>query len=238
MSFLVINGCALFEKRETERVPAEEKEVIPPEQEKGIRGDVDNLMKDRAELRAEVDSLKSELTSLKGEIEAHNRQFEAFASWEKRISDLEMGLRELSLKKDEKIQVKASAQELYKMAKKDFQDKKYNEAAFSLKTLVEKFPKSLFVPEAHYLMGEAYFELKDYETAILEFDIVRKKFSKSKFVVSALYSEALSLEKIESLDESKVLLKIIVEQYPKNKLSKKAKLDLKRLENIKQPKKQ
>ncbi len=224
---LFLSSCALFEKKEGERVPAEEN---------GSQGDVDQLMKDRAELRAEIDTLKSELTSLKGEVESNHHKF---SELDQRVSDSLNSLerRVVDLETKEKTPIKTSAINLYKEGKKKFDEKKYNEAVSNLKLLVESFPKSQLVIEAYYMMGEAYFELKDYETAILEFDIVRKKFPKSKFLVPSLYSEALCFEKIDSINEAKLLLKTIIEEYPKNKLAKKAKLDLKRLENLKQPKK-
>lgn len=65
------------------------------------------------------------------------------------------------------------------------------EALRNYSALIEKYPKSPFIPEAHYRKGEIYFtDLKDHVRAAQEFEKVITKYSKTEFSKKA--SERLS----------------------------------------------
>lgn len=214
------------EEAEAEEVADDKEEETPP--------DIDADLKENADLNAEVQGVKQDVAFIKGEFENRDAQFksleektlQSLTSLENRIAELEKNLDQTP---SQKLSIKTTPLSLYEKGKNEVKDKKYRQAILSFQLLIERYPTSTLIDDAHYWIGETYFLLEDFKAAILEYDIIRKKYPQGTSVASALYNEAVCFEKLGSLKESRLLLEDLVSQFPGHPKSKMATQKLKAL---------
>jgi len=206
-----------------------------PQSFEEIHARLDKVIQDRADFRTEVESLKSDMAQFKGYIENDLKRSEALEkkllqlviSVERRLEELEKNINQGSLSSRGKSHQKITPSNIYQKGKAEHKKKKYRQAILSFRLLIERFPKSSLVDDAHYWIGETYFQLKDYQMAILQFDIVRKKFPYGTAAAPSLYKEALCFEALGSKNESRLLLLEVIDQYPGTSAAHKAHKHLK-----------
>lgn len=95
-----------------------------------------------------------------------------------------------------------------------FTKKDYTSARESFSSLLKSFPKSGLADNAQFQIAESYFNEKKYEDAILEYQKVIAKYTKSGRRSAALYKQAISLEKIGDVVNSKLRFKTLIDVYP------------------------
>ena len=231
--FLFLCGCARL--HHIVRGSAIQKETVNEvnnDRDRGedIQKDIDELKQNNADFQAEFDRIKSEVTSITGRLEGEKVQIEesfskmqsALVSLEERLNGIEERLEEVALDfKQERIRYSASG--LFQRGKKELRNKLYRQAISSFQMILEKYPKSSLVDDAHYWMGEVYFSLKDYQKAVLEYDFVRKNHPKGSAILMSLFKEALCFNELGSLEEARLSLTSVMNDYPKTQTALKAK---------------
>ena len=228
-----------------EEIQQEAQESVVEQQKEGEKAqesareeestNIDADLKEQADVNAEVQGLKHDVAFVKGEFENRDVQLksleekvlQSLASLEGRIEELEKNLGQS--KPQEKVSAKTTSTSLYEKGKNEITDKKYRQAILSFQLLLERYPTSSLVDDAHYWIGETYFLLDDCQRAILEYDIVRKKYPQGTAIASSLYNEAMCFEKLGSLKESQLLLEDLVSTFPDHPKSKMAVQKLKTL---------
>ena len=228
-------GCAIIKTKKDEPTQSENEEVTEEEQQEETTSDIDADVKESADVNADVQGLKQDVAFIKGEFENRDEKFksleektlQSLASLESRIEEIEKNLSQS--RPQEKLPAKTTPTLLYEKGKKEVEDKKYRQAILSFQLLLERYPASTLVDDAHYWIGETYFLLNDYQRAILEYDIVRKKYSQGTVIASSLYSEALCFEKLGSKKEAVLILEDLVSTFPDHPKAKMAAQKLKTL---------
>ena len=69
---------------------------------------------------------------------------------------------------------------------------------------------------AQYWLGEIYYAKGDWEMAILEFDKVIKKYPNAEKAPASLLKQGFAFEKLGSTKEATVLLREVMDKYPKS----------------------
>lgn len=116
----------------------------------------------------------------------------------------------------------------YEAGKKLFEEGQYEDAIEVLRPVAknkkgEEGRKSLF------LLGESYFATKDYASAALEFSEYKKKYPKDSLVPNAIYRQANAFRSMGKAKEAKLFYQELVDRFPKNNLTAKAKTEMKKL---------
>jgi len=103
----------------------------------------------------------------------------------------------------------------YKKAYNLYQKGDVRAAREDFKRFLKAFPKSKYVENAHFWLGECYFSEKKYDEAILEFDEVIKKFPKGNKAPDALYRQGMAFLEMKETTNAKLIFKEVVKRYPK-----------------------
>ena len=120
----------------------------------------------------------------------------------------------------------ASPDEAYKNAYELYSKGKIDEAQKEFKRFLEVYPKSKYVENSHFWLGECYFSQKKYEDAILEFDEVIKKFPKGNKVPDALYRQGMAFLEMKDTTNAKLILKEVLRRFPQSDQANRARKKL------------
>ncbi|TES90260.1 MAG: outer membrane protein assembly factor BamD [Candidatus Cloacimonadota bacterium] len=93
------------------------------------------------------------------------------------------------------IKLKLPTEELFRISKEYFDEKKYGRAIEGFKKLVFEHPGSELIDEAQFYLAESYFNTKDYENAIVEYRFTIENFQESPFLDDASYKLGLTYYK-------------------------------------------
>ncbi|MBX7147543.1 tol-pal system protein YbgF [bacterium] len=92
----------------------------------------------------------------------------------------------------------------------------YQGALTALKTFIADNPKSPYVENAQYWVGESLFAMKDFPKAVSEFQRVIKDFPKGSKVAPSLLKQGMSFFEMQSFDDSKAFLNKLITQFPQS----------------------
>ena len=118
--------------------------------------------------------------------------------------------------------------ELYKLARKNHEQKNYTEAE-KYYTAMLGSKSTWFDEKARYFLGKMYSDAGDNKKAIITFQDFVDKYPKSKNVANAVYAQAECFIALNQKQEAVVFLKDIVQRFPKTTEAKLAKQRLKSL---------
>ncbi|MBU0744450.1 MAG: tol-pal system protein YbgF [Gammaproteobacteria bacterium] len=116
-------------------------------------------------------------------------------------------------------------QQMYQAAIDLLPDKKH-ESVNELRDYLKKYPKGVYVANAHYWLGEINFLQKNYDAAEEEFKVVVDKYSKSKRVADAMLKLALVHQNQGRDEQAKKELNKVIKIYPKTSAAQLAKQQL------------
>ncbi len=102
--------------------------------------------------------------------------------------------------------------------------KQTEDARRALADLVENFPDSPLVADAHYYLGEIAYDEGEYESALGEFETVINHHKDSQLVPFSIYNAAWCKQKLEQFDAAEKLFSQLISQYPDHELAKTAKI--------------
>jgi tol-pal system protein YbgF len=120
----------------------------------------------------------------------------------------------------------AGPDEAYKKAYELYSKGKIDDAQKEFKKFLEAYPKSKYVENSHFWLGECYFSQKKYEEAILEFDEVIKKFPKGNKVPDALYRQGMAFLEMQDTTNAKLILKEVLRRFPQSDQANRARKKL------------
>ncbi len=113
-------------------------------------------------------------------------------------------------------------------AVKLFRNNKFEEA----KPVFERYAKSGNARQktrAIFYLGEIAYREKDYKTAIANYGIIVEKYPDSPLITSAYYMIGKSFVNLDDKKKAKLFFDELISRYPKDKLSKDAAQELKKL---------
>jgi tetratricopeptide (TPR) repeat protein len=91
-------------------------------------------------------------------------------------------------------------------------------------TLINDFPESNLLSDAHYYLGEQAYEAKKFDDAFKHFDTINQRYADSKFAPYALYNAAWSQLELKKYKESEALFSSLISKFPNHELAKQAKI--------------
>lgn len=219
--------------------------------EKGFKSDVAEVRKISAEIQASIDSTKSEMQALNGRVDdiaiAVKKPTDELGRYredaDKRIIALEDRIIKLQTTVDElnkkfveltqQVQQKkeepVTPDSLYMKGLDTFKAGEMSAARDIFTKFIEQYPQHELSANAHYWVGETYYSEKNYERAILAFEEVVKNFPLKEKVPAAMLKQAMSFKAINDNKTSKIVLKKLVEGFPKSEEARKAKELLKEI---------
>jgi tol-pal system protein YbgF len=113
--------------------------------------------------------------------------------------------------------------ELYRQAKKNYDNKEYELAAKGFALYVERFPKGSLVEDSIYLWGNCFYAEGDFESAARKYATLLDRYPKSDLTPASRMRYALSLLKLKThLDEARRYLESIPEDFPNSPEAKRA----------------
>jgi TolA-binding protein len=117
----------------------------------------------------------------------------------------------------------------YDLGKRLFDEGKFNEASDVLKAVTRGKPHSDDARKAQFLLGESLFSAKDYASAVLEYSEFKKSYPKDALIPNAIYRQANSFRSMGRSKEARLFYQELIEKFPKNSFSTKAKQEMKKL---------
>ena len=118
-------------------------------------------------------------------------------------------------------------EEIYKSAKKAFDQGDFDSAKKHFQEVITRFPKSENADNAQFWIGEIYYREKWYEKAILEYQKVIEKYPKGNKVPAALLKQGMAFHNIGDKPNSRHILEELVKKFPKTNEAKIAREKLK-----------
>lgn len=211
------------------------------------RARVDKLRADVAELAKRVDvtsknqldfanqfeALRADISKLRGQVEVVTYELEAAQKRQKDFYvDLDNRLRKLeAAPTDARPEAKADpAAETrdYETALNAFRSAKYKDAFNGFDAFIKAWPKSAFLPSAHYWAASSLYQLKDHARAAELFGIVATNWPDDAKAPDALQARANALYAAGDAKGGRKVLEQLVEKYPASTAAQGAKLRLKK----------
>src|SRR5436309_11065035 len=121
------------------------------------------------------------------------------------------------------------AEQLYKRAVKDYQEKNYEAAVVNFKQFLKQAPKSPQAGNAQYFIGESLYAQKQYEAAIVAFDEVVQKHSQDPKVAAAMLKQGYAFAELKDARNARFFLQQVQKKYPNSSEAQQASEKLKQL---------
>ncbi len=97
-------------------------------------------------------------------------------------------------------------------------------AALAFQGFIKKFPESVHVPNANYLLGNAQFTMKDYKSALTTYQDLLKNFPGTPKAADVLYNLAGCQQELKLAAAAQKTLKQLIAKYPASEAAEKAKI--------------
>ncbi|QTA80505.1 Tol-Pal system, periplasmic component [Desulfonema limicola] len=107
-----------------------------------------------------------------------------------------------------------SEDELYLIAKRAFDQQKFDLAQEKFQELLRIYPGSKYAGNAQFWIGEIYYRQKSYENAILEYQTVIEKYPKGNKVRASILKQGFSFYNIGDKANAKLILQELIKKFP------------------------
>ncbi len=200
-----------------------------------LKGDVQAAIRKFEESQHQSEIMLKEAREIKESYSVKLKDLEEMIkSLEQRIKALEEGAAKAPSQKA------LSPEDILSRAEDAFKNQNYVESRELLNGFIRDYPQHREREKALFLLGECYYEegtvllkqgrhaegKKSLEMAILQYDEIINRYPKGSKAPDALYKEALAFLSLGDKTYSKVLLRRILERYPKSEVAKLAKKKL------------
>jgi tol-pal system protein YbgF len=190
------------------------------------------LAKQQAEIQAGLDTLRVESQSVNGrlqEMAQTNARLREDLSLVQDDLSLKVSALEERLSRVEEAQAArpvspaATPEALYQQGLELIQKEgAFNRGREQMETFLKRYPGHELAVNATYWVGEAYFGEKKYENAILQFQEVVQKHGSHPKAAAALLKQGLAFKALGDDKNARVILRQVVERFPKTEEAKKA----------------
>ena len=106
---------------------------------------------------------------------------------------------------------------------------KYAESRKAMTAFMEAYPKSAYVPNALYWIGESHYSQSQWDQAILSFKDVAARFPKHAKAADALLKLGMSYEQLKDKDNARFHYEALIEDFPGSRAAGLAKSKLDKL---------
>ncbi|ATC95187.1 tol-pal system protein YbgF [Pseudoalteromonas tunicata] len=201
---------------------------------------IENMIKSRnlvqVELQQQFQVLQDEVSQLRGTTEEQGykiekilqRQRELYQEIEERVST--------AYAKPSSVAVEPAAEEVStissNLSENDaydravqmiMKDKRYDQAIPQFQTFLQQYPQSVYVPNAHYWLGQLQSMKNDVDAAKTHFEAVVNGYPDSNKRPDAMLKLAAVLQKQGNDAKAKTIMQQLIDQYPESTAAKLAK---------------
>jgi tol-pal system protein YbgF len=195
-------------------------------------------------LQQQITDLQDELSQIRGETETHahkleqiiDRQRELYIEIERRLSNLQAQPAPQATPEvvegtsTQEYSGSLSENESYDQAVNlILKERRYDDAIPQFEKFIQQFPNSVFIPNAHYWLGQLLFNKSQFSEAQQHFNQVIRFYPDSSKRPDALLKQGTVLQKLGDEQEAKKLFEQVISEYPD---STSATLAKSRLSNI------
>ena len=126
----------------------------------------------------------------------------------------------------------SSAGTLFDAALGDFHRGNYELSKVQFGDYLRDYGSSLRAVEAQYYLGAIAYSEQNYAEAIRNFDLVMERYQVASITPDAQYKKALSLMRLNRLDEASSELRSLVERFPNSTVAPNAEAQLEELQSF------
>ncbi|GAA5164256.1 tol-pal system protein YbgF [Viridibacterium curvum] len=203
---------------------------------------LEQAAKGQALLVNQIEALRAEIAKLRGQIEVNTndidqnqkRQKDFYVDLDTRMRKLEAAIAELNQKiaanaaaiaarPAEPVLDPANEPKDYEAAVGFLRAGKHVDAAFAFRQFIKNWPKSSFIPSAHYWAGTALVQARDFEGAVAYFDKVANNWPDDMLAPDAMLALSNCQQELGDSKTSRKTLETLVAKYPKSDAAKTAK---------------
>lgn len=193
-----------------------------------LRKEVTELKKVNADLRIDIDAQNAYIEQLGGKVDATTQRTAdntirkaSFDEIAKRLYAIEDKL--LRLWTSTAPIASALPEDMYAMAKTDYQRGDFELAILGFSRLIAMYPDSPLVPHTYYELANAYYSTDDWKHALQQLEIFTSLYPSDEWMPRVLLLKARVLGKQGEHMQEKKALESIMQQYPLTEESKLAK---------------
>ena len=100
--------------------------------------------------------------------------------------------------------------------------KQYDQAISAFQAFIKQYPKSTYLPNANYWLGQLYYNKGKKDDAAYFYAVVVKNFPKSPKSSDAMYKVGVIMQEKGQADKAKAVFTQVVKQYPNTDAAKQA----------------
>ncbi len=100
--------------------------------------------------------------------------------------------------------------------------KQYDQAISAFQAFIKQYPKSTYLPNANYWLGQLYYNKGKKDDAAYFYAVVVKNFPKSPKSSDAMYKVGVIMQEKGQVDKAKAVYAQVVKQYPNTDAAKQA----------------
>lgn len=97
-----------------------------------------------------------------------------------------------------------------------------NDKITSLRSLINQFPKSVFIDDALFDIAKVHLQNEEYATAVSEFDNIITNYPRSIYIRKAMLNKGLALFNQDKDDDALTTIKTLIKTYPQTDESREA----------------
>ena len=182
---------------------------------------------EKADQKREVQLAKMEklLTSQRTRI----REIEQYLNIEPDLHDAKSKT-DSGEKPKRKEKKKLSENEMYALSKQAFDQGDFEAAREGFNKIIKTYPRSGWVDNAQFWIGDTYYREKWYEKAILEYQKVIENYPNGNKVPASLLKQGFAFFNIGDKANARLILKELIKKYPR---SNETKIAIKKLKEFK-----
>lgn len=173
-------------------------------------------------LGSEIERLRAEVAELRGQIEllsndignAQRRQRDLYADVDQRLRALEAKSAEAAAADSRQAELAASEQRAFDDALAQFKSANYAGAIQSLQAFLQRYPDSVYLPQAYFWLGSSHFAQLDCANAMPAYQTVVTRFASSPRAADALLNIASCQLDRKDKGAARETLDSLIKRYP------------------------
>lgn len=173
-------------------------------------------------LGSEIERLRAEVAELRGQIEllsndignAQRRQRDLYADVDQRLRALEAKSAQAAAADNRQAELAASEQKAFDDALAQFKSANYAGAIQSLSAFLQRYPDSVYLPQAYFWLGSSHFAQLDCANAMPAYQTVVTRFASSPRAADALLNIASCQLDRKDKGAARETLDNLIKRYP------------------------
>lgn len=174
-----------------------------------------NLEAKQIDLYSKYDKNSTAVDTLMNSVQELTKQI---SSLKQKIQDLEIVQKnnQNNINAQSSVSEQVSPSEIFNNAYNDFLVGRYELAEMGFRTFLKKYPEHVLAVQAQYYIGESLYSRSNWTDAYEEYKKVESSYQNSEFIPSARLKMALCLELLGKKNETIIVLKSILQDFPKS----------------------